>query len=79
MLSRTFQNTDCEVVSLYVLVALHPVSILPAISKSGCATEVNVSFRVDPAILGGLIVRVDDKVMDGSVAGQLESLRQSLH
>jgi len=47
------------------------------LSKIGA--EVNLSFRVDPAILGGLIVRVDDKVMDGSVAGQLESLRQSLH
>jgi F-type H+-transporting ATPase subunit b len=38
-----------------------------------------VSFKVNPAILGGLIVRIGDKVMDGSVAGQLESMRQSLH
>ncbi len=37
-----------------------------------------VAFRVDPSILGGLIVRVGDKVIDGSVAGQLEALRQSL-
>jgi F-type H+-transporting ATPase subunit b len=38
-----------------------------------------VTFRVDPAILGGLIVRVGDKVLDGSVSGQLESMRQSLY
>ena len=38
-----------------------------------------VSFRVDPSILGGLVVRVGDKVLDGSVAGKLESLRQNLH
>lgn len=38
-----------------------------------------VSFRVDPNILGGLIIRVGDKVLDGSVAGKLEGLRQSLH
>jgi F-type H+-transporting ATPase subunit b len=38
-----------------------------------------VSFRVDPAILGGLVVRVGDKVLDGSVAGRLENLRQNLH
>jgi F-type H+-transporting ATPase subunit b len=37
-----------------------------------------VKFKVDPAILGGLVVRVGDKVLDGSVAGKLESLRQNL-
>lgn len=37
-----------------------------------------VSFRVDPSILGGLVVRVGDKVLDGSVAGKLENLRQNL-
>ncbi len=37
-----------------------------------------VSFRVDPAILGGLVIRVGDKVMDGSVSGKLEGLKQSL-
>ncbi len=38
-----------------------------------------VSFRVDPSILGGLIVRVGDRVVDGSVSGQLEDLRQGMH
>jgi len=37
-----------------------------------------VTFKVNPAIMGGLVVRVGDKVMDGSVAGQLESMRQNL-
>jgi F-type H+-transporting ATPase subunit b len=37
-----------------------------------------ISFRVDPRILGGLVIRVGDKVLDGSVSAQLESLRQSL-
>jgi F-type H+-transporting ATPase subunit b len=40
--------------------------------------KANVEFRVDPQILGGLVVRVGDKVLDGSVAGQLEDLRKSL-
>src|SRR5215216_236199 len=38
----------------------------------------DIAFRVDPSILGGLVIRVGDKVMDGSVAGKLEGLRQSL-
>ena len=37
-----------------------------------------VTFRVDPGILGGLVVKVGDKVLDGSVAGKLENLRQNL-
>lgn len=37
-----------------------------------------VSFRVDPSILGGLVIKVGDKVLDGSVAGKIEGLSQSL-
>jgi F-type H+-transporting ATPase subunit b len=37
-----------------------------------------VNFRVDPTILGGLVIRAGGKVLDASVAGQLENLRQSL-
>ncbi|MFZ0533917.1 MAG: F0F1 ATP synthase subunit B [Anaerolineales bacterium] len=41
-------------------------------------SQATVSFRVDPGILGGLVIRVGGKVLDASVAGQLESLRQSI-
>jgi F-type H+-transporting ATPase subunit b len=37
-----------------------------------------VEFKVDPRILGGLLVRVGDRVVDASVSGRLESLKQSL-
>ncbi len=40
--------------------------------------QASVIFRVDPSILGGLVIRVGDKVLDNSVAGQLEDLRQNL-
>ena len=38
----------------------------------------DVTFKVDPSILGGLVVKIGDKVLDGSVAGKLEGLRQTL-
>ena len=38
----------------------------------------DVAFRVDPSILGGLVIKVGDKVLDNSVAGRLEGLRQNL-
>jgi len=36
-----------------------------------------VTFNVDPSILGGLVIKVGDKVLDGSVSGKLEGLRQT--
>jgi F-type H+-transporting ATPase subunit b len=46
------------------------------LSKVGQAAS--VTFRVDPAILGGLVVKVGDQIVDGSVSGQLQGLKQSL-
>jgi F-type H+-transporting ATPase subunit b len=37
-----------------------------------------VSFQVNPQILGGLVIRAGDKIVDGSIAGQLENMRQSM-
>lgn len=37
--------------------------------------RVNISVDVDPSIIGGLIVRIGDTIMDGSIAGHLERLR----
>jgi F-type H+-transporting ATPase subunit b len=45
------------------------------LAKSGAK---EITFRVDPSILGGLVIRVGDKVLDSSVAGKLEGLRQTL-
>ena len=47
-----------------------------SVKKSFNAKE--VAFKVDPAILGGLVVKIGDKILDGSVAGKLEGLRQTL-
>jgi len=38
----------------------------------------DVHYRVDPAILGGLIVRVADKLIDGSLATRMAAMRQML-
>jgi len=37
-----------------------------------------LQYEVDPAILGGLLVRVGDQVIDGSVASKLAVLREQL-
>jgi F-type H+-transporting ATPase subunit delta len=40
--------------------------------------RVELSTAVDPAILGGLTVRLGDRLIDGSVRGRLERLRARL-
>jgi len=37
-----------------------------------------VEFKTDPSILGGVVLRVGDMVVDDSVSGKLGALRQSL-
>jgi F-type H+-transporting ATPase subunit b len=70
-------GSSAEITSALPLTAEEQDSVKKdVLSKIG--TQATVTFRVDPSILGGLVVRVGDKVLDGSVAGQLESLRQSL-
>jgi len=46
--------------------------------KDQLGGDAEIEFKVNPAILGGLVVRVGDKVVDGSVSGKLTSLEQSL-
>ena len=40
--------------------------------------KVTIRSRVDPAIIGGVVARVGDQVIDDSVRGRLERLRQTL-
>lgn len=40
--------------------------------------DLPIRFHVDPSILGGVIVRVGDRYIDGSIAARLGQLRQEL-
>jgi F-type H+-transporting ATPase subunit delta len=40
--------------------------------------ELALTYEVDPSIIGGLVVRVGDLVIDGSVAAKLTALRDEL-
>jgi F-type H+-transporting ATPase subunit delta len=41
-------------------------------------TDLTFAFSVDPSLLGGLRVRVGDRLIDTSVASRLTALRESL-
>lgn len=70
-------GASAEVTSALPLTAAEKESVRKdLLSKLG--DSATLAFRVDPGIMGGLVVRVGDKVLDGSVAGQLEGLRSTL-
>lgn len=41
--------------------------------------EIEVIYQVDPAIIGGMTVRINDRVVDSSIKTKLESMERSLH
>ncbi|MGE0201039.1 MAG: ATP synthase F1 subunit delta [Candidatus Melainabacteria bacterium] len=49
-----------------------------ALKKRYGYTDVEIANRVDPGILGGVVIRMNDTVIDGSYIGKLESLRKEL-
>jgi F-type H+-transporting ATPase subunit b len=72
----TFKGKSAEVTSALPLTEAEQETVKnDVLAKVGAQA---VTFRVDPSILGGLVIKVGDKVMDGSVAGKLEGLRQNL-
>lgn len=71
------QGTSAEVSSALPLSEEEQKTIkTEVLGKLG--TEAAITFTVDPKILGGLIVKVGDRVIDGSLAGQIQNLRNSL-
>ena len=54
------------------------VSNLAKILKKELNRDVNITTLVDPSIIGGVIIRAGDTVIDGSVAGSLQNLTSYL-
>jgi F-type H+-transporting ATPase subunit b len=64
-----------EVVSALPLTAAEQESIRKeVVRKSGA--DIPVAFSVDPNLLGGLKIRIGDRMIDGSIAGRIDSLRK---
>ena len=66
-----------EVVSAAELSEQEKDSIRQSLSKQ-FGGELSFAFSVDPSLMGGLRVRVGDRLIDTSVASRLTALRESL-
>ena len=83
MVSRLEQLTNdakgiavAQVYSVRQLTEKEQQDIAQAIAKRFQKREVKVHNIVDPAIIGGLKVRVGNTIIDGSVSGKLERLER---
>jgi F-type H+-transporting ATPase subunit delta len=68
---------QAEIVTARQLSADEQKKLVADVSKLAGA-KIDASFRQDPAILGGTVVRIGSTVYDGSVRGRLDRLKEVL-
>ncbi|MGB7536959.1 MAG: F0F1 ATP synthase subunit B [Anaerolineales bacterium] len=68
---------NAEVTSALPLSEAEQASIRKEVAGMAGA-GITVAFQVDPDLLGGLKIRIGDRVIDGSVAGRIGGLRISM-
>jgi len=75
--NRARNISHVEVASAIELSKDDQKRLVEALSKM-TGKEVRVSYSVDPSLIGGVVARIGDKIIDGSVKSRLESLREHL-
>lgn len=76
--SQKEQSVDVEITSAYPLTD-EQANKLAAALKQKLGREVNVTTAVEKALLGGVIMRAGDLVIDGSVRGKLAKLADKMN
>lgn len=71
------QSVDVEMLSAFEIPDAVRERLAGALSKR-LARQVVVTTRTDPALLGGVLIRAGDLVIDGSVRGRLNKLAEAL-
>lgn len=71
------RSVDVDITSTFEL-ADGQTQQLAAALKSKLGQEVNVTSEVDASLLGGVIIRAGDLVIDGSVRGKLAKLAETM-
>ena len=66
-----------QLVTAYALTDVRQDQIKGKLEKQS-GKKLVLSFAVDPAILGGVLLKVGDKVLDASLRAQLEILKEQI-
>jgi F-type H+-transporting ATPase subunit delta len=72
---------DAAIAEVRSAVELDDETVAKLVASLGAATgkKVEVKTAVDPSLLGGIVARVGDTVIDGSLRHRLEELRDTLN
>ncbi len=70
-------EVTAEVTSAQPMKESHLEAVRAALSQA-LGSQVSLESRVDPALLGGMVVRVGSKMIDSSLATKLQKLRLSM-
>ena len=78
LLRAQAENTlDAELISAFEVTDAEKNKVIKGLKKR-LGREINLTCRIDPALLCGAIVRAGDMVIDGSMATQIEHLATEL-
>ncbi len=69
---------EAEITSARPLLDEDKRALEQSVAQLAGGSGIRATYREDPALLGGAVVRVGSTVYDGSVRGQLEQLKQRM-
>ena len=46
--------------------------------KEQCGSGATIAWKVNPELIGGMSLKIGDRLLDGTVKGSLEKLREQL-
>ncbi len=64
--------------SQVTIVSAHALTDLARQTIAAAAPGADISERVDPRLMAGAVVRIDDRRIDGSLAGRIARLQKAL-
>lgn len=76
--SEKERSVDAVITSAYALTQEQTNKLADSLKKR-LGREINVTTAVDSAILGGVVIKAGDLVIDGSVRGKLAKLAETLN
>jgi len=76
--TRKDQNIQSAVITTATEINPETIAKMVALLEKELNAKIELSGKINPNIIGGIILRLDDKQYDASVATQLKKIKQSL-